>query len=172
MRVCIITVSDRAAAGTYPDRSGPAVREFLDEVLTGSWEPVTHVVPDDLKALQDLLIQLCDVDGCSLIITTGGTGPAARDITPDAVAAIAERVFPGFGERMRAVSAQAKATAMLSRQIAASRGATLMITLPGSPGAIHECLEAVFPAIPHCIDLLGGPRLEARSGSAEDPRHG
>jgi len=158
-RIGIVTVSDRASRGEYEDRGGPAIHDYLSEVLTSTWEAIPRVVPDDVPLLEQTLRDLCDDAGCCLAITTGGTGPAPRDITPEATAAVCQKMMPGFGELMRAVSLQYVPTAILSRQTAGIRGGTLIVNLPGQPKAIRECLDAVFPAIPYCIDLIGGPRL-------------
>jgi len=158
-RIGIVTVSDRASRGEYEDRGGPAIRDYMNEVLTSPWEPVARVVSDDRPVVEQTLIELCDDENCCLVITTGGTGPAARDITPEATEAIAEKLMPGFGELMRKVSLEKVATAILSRQTAAIRGGALIVNLPGQPKAICECLDAVFPAIPYCVDLIGGPFL-------------
>ena len=156
----IVTVSDRASRGEYEDRGGPAIREYLDEILTSTWKPVAVVIPDDPETLQATLKELCDESNCSLVITTGGTGPAARDVTPEATEAVCEKMMPGFGELMRKVSLEKVPTAILSRQTAGIRGQSLIVNLPGQPKAIRECLDAVFPAIPYCIDLLEGPFIE------------
>ena len=158
-RIGIVTVSDRASRGEYEDRGGPAIQEYFSEVLTSEWAPVAKIVSDDLPLVEQTLTELCDQQQCCLIITTGGTGPAARDITPEATEAVCEKMMPGFGELMRTVSLQKVATAILSRQTAGIRGGSLIVNLPGQPKAIRECLDAVFPAIPYCIDLLEGPYL-------------
>lgn len=158
-RIGIVTVSDRASTGAYEDRGGPAIREYLEEVLTSPWEPVAHVVSDDLEVLIPTLEGLADTEGASLVITTGGTGPARRDVTPEATEAVCTKILPGFGELMRKVSLEKVPTAILSRQLAGIRGSTLYVNLPGQPKAIRECLDAVFPAIPYCIDLIEGPYL-------------
>lgn len=158
-RIGILTVSDRASRGEYEDRGGPAIRQYLEEVLSSSWEPVAEVVPDERPLLDETMIRLCDGDGCCLVITTGGTGPAARDVTPEATVAVSDKEMPGFGELMRKVSLEKVPTAILSRQTAGIRGGALIVNLPGQPRAIRECLDAVFPAIPYCIDLIGGPYL-------------
>jgi len=158
-RLGIVTVSDRASRGEYEDRGGPAIREYFDDVLTSPWEPVARVISDDQTLIEDTLRELCDVEGCSLVVTTGGTGPAKRDVTPEATEAVAEKLMPGFGELMRQVSLQAVPTAILSRQTAAIRGQALIVNLPGQPKAIKECMDAVMPAIPYCIDLIGGAYL-------------
>ena len=158
-KIGIVTVSDRASRGEYEDRGGPAIREYLDEVLTSPWEPVARVVSDDVPLLEQALRELCDTDGCCLVITTGGTGPAARDVTPEATEAVCDKMMPGFGELMRKVSLKKVPTAILSRQTAGIRGRSLIVNLPGQPKAIRECLDAVFPAIPYCIDLIDGPYL-------------
>jgi molybdopterin adenylyltransferase len=155
----IVTVSDRASCGAYEDRGGPAIREYLQEVLTSPWRAVAKVVPDEFPIVCDTLKVLADQESCCLVITTGGTGPAARDITPEATEAACDKLMPGFGELMRQVSLTQVPTAILSRQTAGIRGACLIVNLPGQPRAIRQCLDAVFPAIPYCIDLLGGPYL-------------
>ncbi len=161
-RIGIVTVSDRASRGEYEDRGGPAIRAYLDEVLASPFEAVAVVVPDEQVLIEAALCRLCDEQGCCLVVTTGGTGPARRDVTPEATEAVADKPLPGFGELMRKVSLEKVPTAILSRQTAAIRGASLIVNLPGQPRAIAECLDAVFPAIPYCIDLLEGPRLETR----------
>lgn len=159
-RIGIVTVSDRASRGEYEDLGGPAIHDYLSEVLKSPWLPVSRVVPDELPLLSDTLVHLCEVEGCCLVITTGGTGPAERDVTPEATEAVCEKMMPGFGELMRKVSLEKVPTAILSRQTAGIRGGTLIVNLPGQPKAIRECLDAVFPAIPYCIDLLLGPYME------------
>ena len=158
-RIGIITVSDRASRGEYEDRGGPAIHEYLRDVLTSDWEPVARVIPDEQAVIEQTLIELCDRERCCLVVTTGGTGPALRDVTPEATEAVSEKLMPGFGELMRKVSLEKVATAILSRQTAGIRGGALIVNLPGQPKAIKECLDAVFPAIPYCIDLLAGPYL-------------
>ncbi|WP_417386980.1 molybdopterin adenylyltransferase [Gimesia sp.] len=159
-RIGIVTVSDRASSGEYEDRGGPAIQDYLSEVLTSDWLPVARVIPDELETITETLKELCDQEQCCLVVTTGGTGPAKRDITPEATLAVSEKEMPGFGELMRKVSLEKVPTAILSRQTAVIRGGTLIINLPGQPKAIQECLDAVFPAVPYCIDLLEGPFLE------------
>ena len=159
-RIGIVTASDRASSGTYEDKSGPAIAEYLKEILSSSWEPIQRVIPDDLSSLISTLTALCDVESCSLVLTTGGTGPALRDVTPEATEAVCEKMLPGFGELMRLESLKYVPTAILSRQTAGIRGTTLIINLPGRPTSIRQCLSAVFPAIPYCLDLIGGARLE------------
>ena len=162
-RIGILTVSDRASRGEYQDLGGPAIAAYLAEVLASDFEKVALLVPDELETIAAGLRQLCDEEGCCLVITTGGTGPARRDVTPEATAAVADKMMPGFGELMRQVSLQKVPTAILSRQTAAIRGRSLIVNLPGQPRAIAECLDAVFPAIPYCIDLLEGPFLSTRA---------
>ena len=159
-KIGILTVSDRASRGEYEDLGGPAIADYLNEVLDISWEAVPRVIPDTRSTIEQTLIELADEQACCLIVTTGGTGPAARDVTPEATEAICEKLMPGFGELMRKVSLQYVPTAILSRQTAGIRGNTLIVNLPGSPKAIAQCLDAVFPAIPYCIDLIEGPFLE------------
>ncbi|MBM4092152.1 MAG: molybdopterin adenylyltransferase [Planctomycetes bacterium] len=158
-RIGILTVSDRASRGVYEDRGGPAIREYLEQVLTSPWQAVPLIVPDELEIVTQSLKDLADEQRCCLIITTGGTGPAARDITPEATTAVCGKLMPGFGELMRQVSLKHVPTAILSRQTAGIRDGCLIVNLPGQPRAIRECLDAVFPAIPYCIDLIGGPFL-------------
>jgi len=160
IRIGIVTVSDRASQGIYQDLGGPAIREQLEKILSTSWEAVARTIPDEQPVIEATLKQLCDVEGCCLVVTTGGTGPARRDVTPEATAAVCEKILDGFGEQMRAVSLKVVPTAILSRQIAGTRGASLIINLPGKPASIADCLQAVFPAVPYCIDLIGGPYLE------------
>jgi molybdopterin adenylyltransferase len=160
IRVGIVTVSDRASRGVYEDRGGPAVVAALREMLSGGWEPVPRLIPDEQEQIESTLITLCDDEGCSLVVTTGGTGPAQRDVTPEATEAVCHKLLPGFGELMRSVSLTAVPTAILSRQTAGVRGKSLIVNLPGKPAAIRDCLLAVLPAVPYCIDLIGGPRLE------------
>ena len=159
-RIGIVSVSDRASRGEYEDRGGPAVEAYLTEVLTSPWEADARVIPDETERIRATLVELIDTAGCCLVIATGGTGPAPRDVTPEAVAAVLEKELVGFGEAMRAVSRPHVPTAILSRQTAGVRGSALIITLPGSPKAVGECLDAVFAAVPDCVDLIGGPRLE------------
>ena len=158
-RIGIVTVSDRASRGEYEDRGGPAIHEYLGEVLTSPWEPVSRVIPDDVEVVMQTLEQLCDEERCCLVVTTGGTGPALRDVTPEATETVCQKMMPGFGELMRQVSLTKVPTAILSRQTAGIRGGALIINLPGQPKAIRECLDAVFPAVPYCVDLIGGPYL-------------
>jgi molybdopterin adenylyltransferase len=156
----VVTVSDRAFRGIYEDQGGPGIEVALARLLATPWRPVRRLVPDERPLIEAALRELADEAGCPLIVTTGGTGPAPRDVTPDATEAVCDRMLPGFGELMRAVSLRAVPTAILSRQAAGTRGRSLVVNLPGKPSAIAQCLDAVFPAIPYCIDLLGGPRLE------------
>ncbi len=160
IKIGIVTVSDRASRGEYVDRGGPAIVEYLQGVLVSPWSPVSRMVSDEQEQIEAVLIELADREQCPMVITTGGTGPAPRDVTPEATSAVCERLLPGFGEEMRRASLQFVPTAILSRQIAGSRGKSLIINLPGSPKAISQCLDAIFAAVPYCIDLLGGPRLE------------
>ena len=158
-KIGIVTVSDRASQGAYEDLGGPAIHDYLNEVLTSSWSAVARVISDDQKLIETTLIELCDDEACCLIVTTGGTGPAKRDVTPEATEAVCQKMMPGFGELMRKVSLEKVPTAILSRQTAGIRHQSLILNLPGKPSAIGECLDAVFPAIPYCVDLIEGPRL-------------
>jgi molybdopterin adenylyltransferase len=159
-RIGIVTVSDRASRGEYEDRGGPAISEYFHEALSSPWEHVARVISDDRSLIEQTLSELSDNENCCLIVTTGGTGPAPRDVTPEATEAVCEKLMPGFGELMRKVSLEKVPTAILSRQTAGIRGRSLIVNLPGQPKAIRECLDAVMPAIPYCIDLIGGPFLE------------
>jgi molybdopterin adenylyltransferase len=160
-RIGIVTISDRASHGEYEDKGGPAMRAWFTRVLTCPWEAVARVIPDEQSLIEATLIELSDVVGCSLIVTTGGTGPALRDVTPEATEAVCEKMLPGFGEQMRAASLKFVLTAILSRQTAGVRGKSLILNLPGKPSSIDDCLNAVFPAVPYCIDLIEGAYLES-----------
>lgn len=159
-RIGIVTISDRASAGVYEDKSGPAINDVLAEIVTSQWQAIARVIPDDQPGIEATLVDLAENEHCCLILTTGGTGPAARDVTPEATEAVCEKMMPGFGELMRLESLKQVPTAILSRQTAGIRGSTLIINLPGKPSAIRLCTLAVFPAVPYCIDLIGGPRIE------------
>ncbi len=156
----VVTISDRASRGVYEDRGGPGIEMALQDLLASPWRAVRRLVPDERRAIETALKELADVERCSLSLTTGGTGPSPRDATPEATEAVCERLLPGFGELMRATSLVEVPTAILSRQIAGTRGSSLIINLPGKPAAIRTCLDAVFAAVPYCIDLIGGDRLE------------
>ena len=165
-QIGVLTVSDRAAAGVYEDLGGPAIRAWLDAHVSSPLLYVSKIVPDDADLIGAVLKEFADKEHCALIITTGGTGPAPRDVTPEATEAVCTRMLPGFGELMRSVSLQIVPTAILSRQTAGVRGSSLLINLPGKPSAIADCLNAVMPAVPYCIDLIGGPRIELTNGFA------
>ena len=173
IRIGIVTVSDRASRGEYEDQGGPAIEAWLNKALTNDWEAVPRLVPDEQDQVEAALRELADQEGCCLIVTTGGTGPAPRDITPEATEAVCDKVLDGFGEQMRAVSLKFVPTAILSRQMAGIRGNSLLINLPGKPSAIADCLDAVFPAVPYCIDLIEGPYLETDENviKAFRPKH-
>ena len=160
IKIGILTMSDRASAGVYEDLSGKAIIDTMNDYLASKWESVYKVIPDEQKLIEEALKNMADEQECCLIVTTGGTGPAKRDITPEATEAVCEKMMPGFGELMRQVSLKYVPTAILSRQTAGIRGKSLIINLPGKPKSIRECLDAVFPAVPYCIDLLEGPYLE------------
>ncbi len=160
IKIGIINVSDRASRGEYEDLPGKEVCRLMDLWLLNKWEKEYSVIPDEEDLLKEAMIDMADNKGCCLIVTTGGTGPAVRDVTPEATIAVCEKILPGFGEQMRQVSLQYVPTAILSRQTAGIRGNTLIVNLPGKPKSIRECLEAVFPAIPYCIDLIEGPYME------------
>lgn len=159
----LLSVSDRAAAGEYKDRGVPAMREWLQQTLESPWRAQEAVVADDFAAVCTMLQTMIDEDGCRLVLTSGGTGPAPRDITPEATRAIADREIPGFGEEMRRANLRYAPTAILSRQLAASRGRALIINLPGQPKAIGETLSGIFAAVPYCMELLGSPGLRTRT---------
>jgi len=158
-KIGVINVSDRASQGIYEDVPGKIIIKTLEEYLTSPWKVEYAVVPDEQKRIEDTMIEMADKKKCCLIITSGGTGPAPRDVTPEATANVCYKMIPGFGERMRQESLKYVPTAILSRQTAGIRDQTLIINLPGKPKAIRECLEAIFPAIPYCIDLINGPHL-------------
>jgi molybdopterin adenylyltransferase len=160
IRIGIINVSDRASKGIYEDIPGQAIVSTLNEYLTSPWEKEYAVIPDEQTQIEKTLIEMADEKQCCLIVTCGGTGPAKRDVTPEATEAVCDKMMPGFGELMRTTSLQYVPTAILSRQTAGIRNRTLIVNLPGKPNAIRQCLDAVFPAIPYCIDLLEGPFLQ------------
>jgi molybdopterin adenylyltransferase len=160
LRIGIVTVSDRASQGVYEDLGGPAIRAYFDDVLSTPWTPLPRLVPDEQAVVEATLRALVDDEGCDLVVTTGGTGPAPRDVTPEATEAVAHKLMPGFGERMRAKSLEVVPTAILSRQTAAIRGRALIVNLPGKPKSIRECLDAVMPAVPYCLDLIGAARMD------------
>ena len=159
IRIGILTVSDRASRGVYEDRGGPAIRDYFNRVIVESWTDYSIVIPDERGVIEQTLCQLCDENECCLVVTTGGTGPTVRDVTPEATESVADKLMPGFGELMRQISLQYVPTAILSRQTACIRKQSLIINLPGKPKAIDQCLDAVMPAVPYCIDLIGGPRI-------------
>ena len=159
-KIGILTISDRASAGVYEDISGVAIRDTLEAYLRSKWTPDYRVIPDERPLIEESLIDMIDNQGCCLVVTTGGTGPSARDVTPEATEAVCDRMMPGFGELMRQESLKYVPTAILSRQTAGLRGQALIINLPGKPKAIRQCLDAVFPAVPYCIDLMDGPYFE------------
>lgn len=158
-QIGILTISDRASRGEYADLGGPAIAEYLQQVLISPWNSLLKIVPDDQPAIEEALRLLCDQHRCPLVVTTGGTGPAPRDVTPEATTAVCGKMLPGFGELLRRTSLEKVPTAILSRQTAGIRGQSLIVNLPGQPRAIRECLQAVMPAIPWCIQLIGGPEL-------------
>ena len=159
-KIGIVTVSDRASRGEYEDLGGPAIEAYLRDVMKSQWNSIARVIPDDRETIEATLRQLCEIEDCCLVVTTGGTGPSKRDVTPEATEAVCDRMMPGVGDWMRKVSLEKVPTAILSRQTAGLLGDSLIVNLPGKPKAIAECLDAVFPAIPYCIDLMNGPRLE------------
>ncbi|CZE48833.1 molybdopterin adenylyltransferase [Campylobacter geochelonis] len=156
IKIGILTLSDRASEGIYDDKSGASIKELMQEWISNEKEYFYEVIPDDFELIKDRLIKFCDEYKCDLVVTTGGTGPALRDVTPEATEIVCDKMMPGFGEAMRLESLKYVPTALLSRQTAGIRGSSFIINLPGNPKAIRECLEPVFPAIPYCIDLIGG----------------
>ena len=161
MIIGLVSISDRASAGVYKDEGIPALKEWLKSAIRSpEWRDETRLIADEQPVIEATLKELVDQKGCHLVLTTGGTGPAPRDVTPEATLAVADKVMPGFGEQMRAVSLKYVPTAILSRQVAVIRGKALIINLPGQPKAIRETLDGVFAAVPYCVDLIGGPYIE------------
>jgi molybdopterin adenylyltransferase len=167
IRIGIINVSDRASKGIYEDIPGKAIVEVLTEYIKSPWEKEYEVIPDEQLLIEETLRDMADNRGCCLIITSGGTGPSERDVTPEATEAVCHKILPGFGELMRAKSLTYVPTAILSRQTAGIRNGCLIVNLPGKPKSIRQCLEAVFPAIPYCIDLLEGPFIECNDNAVK-----
>ena len=162
LKIGLVSISDRASSGVYEDKGLPALQEWFAAALSSPWSMETRLIPDEQPVIEATLIDLIDQQGCDLVLTTGGTGPSPRDVTPEATLAVAHKVMPGFGEQMRAVSLKYVPTAILSRQVGAIRGQSLILNLPGQPKAIKETLDGVFAAVPYCIDLIGGPYIETR----------
>ena len=162
LKIGLVSISDRASTGVYEDKGIPALKEWFDAALASPWRLESRLIPDEQPIIEATLIELCDRAGCHLVLTTGGTGPALRDVTPEATLAVADKVLPGFGEQMRAVSLKYVPTAILSRQVGVVRGKALILNLPGQPKAIKETLDGVFAAVPYCLDLIGGPYVETR----------
>jgi molybdopterin adenylyltransferase len=156
----LVSISDRASAGVYEDKGIPGLREWFAAALSTPWRMETRLIADEQPLIERTLIELVDNIGCDLVLTTGGTGPAPRDVTPEATLAVAHKLLPGFGEQMRQVSLKYVPTAILSRQVGVIRGRALILNLPGQPKAIKETLDGVFPAVPYCLDLIGGPYVE------------
>ncbi|MBE2247073.1 MAG: molybdopterin adenylyltransferase [Candidatus Competibacteraceae bacterium] len=163
IKIGILTSSDRAAAHVYEDISGKEIIHTLNSFIINQWKPIYRLVADEQNIIEKTLTELADIEKCCLIVTTGGTGPALRDVTTEATEAVCQKILPGFGELMRTESLKHVPTAILSRQTAGIRNQSLIVNLPGKPAAIRQCLTAVFPAIPYCIDLIGGPYLEANT---------
>jgi molybdopterin adenylyltransferase len=160
LTIGLISISDRASAGVYEDQGIPGLVDWFSAALKSPWRMETRLIPDEQPVIERTLIELIDMVGCELVLTTGGTGPARRDVTPEATVAVAHKVLPGFGEQMRQLSLHYVPTAILSRQVGAIRGRALILNLPGQPKAIKETLDGIFPAVPYCIDLIGGPYIE------------
>lgn len=163
LKIGLVSISDRASSGVYEDAGLPALHEWFSRALATPWHSVARLIADEQTLIEATLIELVDRELCHLILTTGGTGPAARDVTPEATLAVAHKVLPGFGEQMRAVSLRYVPTAILSRQVGVVRGSCLILNLPGQPKAIKETLDGVFTAVPYCIDLIGGPYIETHA---------
>lgn len=159
----LVSISDRASQGIYEDKGLPTLEDWFQTALSSPWRTIQRLIPDEQAQIEQTLIDLVDQQGCHLVLTTGGTGPAPRDVTPDATLAVAHKVMDGFGEAMRAVSLKYVPTAILSRQVGVIRGKCLILNLPGQPKAIKETLDGIFAAVPYCIDLIGGPYIETRS---------
>ena len=159
-KIGILTISDRAFNGIYEDKGGPAIHDWLTNVVSSNWEALNRLCPDEQLVIENELIQLVDTELCSLILTTGGTGPSPRDVTPEATLAVADKVMDGFGERMRSISLKYVPTAILSRQTAVIRKSCLIINLPGQPRSIKETLDELFAAIPYCLELIGAEAIE------------
>ncbi|MBT6973197.1 MAG: molybdopterin adenylyltransferase [Euryarchaeota archaeon] len=166
----ILTISDRASSGEYVDEGGPAICGFFEEAIRSPWKVVYHCVPDEQEVIEAALVELVDEQGCNVVVTTGGTGPTPRDITPEATAAVCDKLLPGFGEQMRAISLKFVPTAILSRQIGGIRGSSLLFNLPGRPKAIRETIDEIWRAVPYCIDLLNGPYIECDRQVCDDFR--
>ena len=163
LTIGLVSISDRASSGIYQDAGLPALQDWLTRALSSPWQCLTRLIADEQTLIESTLIELSDREGCHLILTTGGTGPALRDVTPEATLAVAHKVLPGFGEQMRSVSLKFVPTAILSRQVGVVRGHTLILNLPGQPKAIKETLDGIFSAVPYCIDLIGGPYIETHA---------
>jgi len=160
VRLGILTVSDRASTGQYEDEGGPAILEFFSQAIKSPWTTHYRCVPDEKEIVEQTLIELCDEVGCHVVVTTGGTGPAARDITPEATETVCDRMMPGFGEQMRSISLAFVPTAILSRQVGGLRGNSLIFNLPGRPKAIRETIDEIWKAVPYCVDLMQGPYMD------------
>jgi molybdopterin adenylyltransferase len=165
--VGLVSISDRASSGVYEDKGIPALRDWFGAALTSPWRLESRLIADEQSTIEATLIELCDKVGCHLVLTTGGTGPAPRDVTPEATLAVADKVMPGFGEQMRQVSLKYVPTAILSRQVGVIRGKTLILNLPGQPKAIKETLDGVFAAVPYCLELIGGPCVETNEAAVK-----
>ena len=158
----IITISDRAHSGEYEDEGGPAILGFFEESIASVWTHHYTVVPDEIEAISHAIKEMTDNLGCDVVVTTGGTGPSERDVTPEATMQVCDRILPGFGEQMRAISLEFVPTAILSRQVGGTRGKSLIFNLPGRPKAIRETIDEIWKAVPYCVDLLGGPYIDMR----------
>ena len=167
IKIGILTISDRASQGVYEDISGKEISTILNEYLSVTWDEVYYIVPDNFDTIKKRMMRMADIENCCLIFTTGGTGPAPKDITPEATEAVCGKMMPGFGELMRTESLKYVPTAILSRQTAGIRNSSLIVNLPGKPKSIRECMSAIFPAIPYCIDLIGGPYLECHKNAVK-----
>ena len=161
-KIGIITISDRAHSGEYRDEGGPAILGFFEEAIASEWSHHYVVVPDEIGAITQAITEMTDNLGCDVVVTTGGTGPAERDVTPEATMQVCDRILPGFGEQMRAISLEFVPTAILSRQVGGTRGKSLIFNLPGRPKAIRETIDEIWKAVPYCVDLLGGPYIDMK----------
>ncbi len=168
VRIGVVTISDRASSGEYEDLSGPAILDYLESTVRSDWTSTERLVSDEPPAIAAALLHLCDAEQCCLVITTGGTGPGPRDRTPEVTSSIVDRLLPGFGERMRQASWDRVPTAILSRQLCGVRGSSVILNLPGHPKAIKECLDAVVAALPHCVHMVSGLRIDIDGGGDHD----
>ena len=169
-KIGILVASDRASSNEYQDEGGPAILQFLSEAIQSPLEVHYRCIPDRIEQIESTILELVDAVGCSVVVTTGGTGPAPRDVTPEATERVVDRIMPGFGEQMRAISLQYTPTAILSRQTAGVRGSCLIFNLPGRPKSIRETIDEIWKAVPYCVDLIGGPYIETNANVCDSFR--